>query len=68
MTLQPATLTELYSEVARRADTPNQKIDVTETSRVSSLLFRVLSEMPSDKMLMLIGHGLQVARTHPAGK
>ncbi len=64
MTLPPATLTELYSEVARRADTPNQKIDVAEVSRVSSILFRVLSEMPNDKVLLLVGHGIQVAKTH----
>jgi len=53
-------LSDLYSEVARRADTPAQHIGVDEVSRVGSQLFKVLSELPPHEVLILVGLGLQV--------
>lgn len=57
-------LNDLYSEIARRADTPTQHIGVDEVSRVSSKLFQVLAELPAEQVLQLVGHGIQVAKTH----
>lgn len=53
-------LSEFYSEIARRADTPAQKIAVDEVSRVSSKLFEVLAELPAHEVLILVGLGIQV--------
>jgi hypothetical protein len=52
-------LHELYSEVARRADTTAQHIGADEVSRVSSKLFEVLAELPAHEVLILVGLGLQ---------
>lgn len=56
-------LSELYSEVSRRTDTAGTCINVAETSRVCSKLFEVLSSMPVEHAMILIGHGLQVNKS-----
>ena len=53
------TLTELYNEVSRRADTEGTKINVAETKRVLSEMFGVLSELKTDEAVAVVAAGLR---------
>lgn len=55
-------LNDLYAEVSRRADTTGTSINVAEVSRSLSLLFTVLSELPTEQALSLVGRGIDVAK------
>ena len=52
-------LTDLYNEVSRRSDTKGTKINVSETKRVLSELFCVLSELPTDEAVSVIASGMK---------
>lgn len=52
------TLSDLYSEVARRTDTDGTHINVAETSRVCAKLFEVLEEQRGHDVLRLVHMGL----------
>jgi hypothetical protein len=56
------TLTEMYNEVSRRADTAGTKINVAETKRVLSEMFGVLNELEADEAVAVVAAGLRVNR------
>ena len=60
------TLTELYNEVSRRADTTGTKINVAETKRVLSEMFGVLSELNTDEAVAVVAAGLKRNREKKA--
>jgi len=60
------TLTELYNEVSRRADTKGTKINVAETKRVLSEMFYVLSELHTDEAIAVVAAGLKRNRQKSA--
>lgn len=52
---------QLADEVARRADTPKQRINVADVSRVLKSVFGVLSELPAAECQKLVADGLAKA-------
>jgi hypothetical protein len=56
------TLTEMYNEVSRRADTAGTKINVAETKRVLSEMFGVLNELEADEAVAVVAAGLKCNR------
>jgi len=62
MRLKQMTLTEMYNEVSRRADTAGTKINVAETKRVLSEMFGVLNELEADEAVAVVAAGLKVSR------
>ena len=54
-------LTDLYQEVARRADTTKVKINAADVSRVISVMFDVLGELKPAEVHDLISKGLASA-------
>lgn len=57
----PASLSELYNEVSRRADTDALQISVADTKRVLACFFDVLAERPPGVAFRLIAKGLKRA-------
>ena len=55
------TLSELYNEVARKADTEGVSITVAETKRVLAVLFDELAKLDAQDALDLISKGLKAA-------
>ena len=60
------TLTELYNEVSRRADTKGTGINVAETKRVLSEMFGVLAELETDEAVAVVAAGLKRNRAKKA--
>lgn len=54
-------LKDVYAEVARRADTPNQKINASEVSRVLASFFSVLNDFSPTQVSQIIADGLKRA-------
>lgn len=63
-------LTDLTTEIARRADTSpkGSAITATDVSRVVAVLFDVLAECPSSEAADVIAKGLTGAEKRKAGK
>ena len=56
-------LTEIYDNVARRADTAGVKINVSETKRVLACFFDVLEDYKASEAIDLVSKGLKQAAT-----
>ena len=56
------TLNELYDEVSRRTDTDKTKINVAETKRVLSEVFKVLAALDAASCADLLAKGLTTAK------
>ncbi|MEW4567517.1 hypothetical protein AB1L88_06575 [Tautonia sp. JC769] len=54
-------LTELYQEVARRADTPKVQINAADVSRVLSVMFDILEDLKPAEAIDLVSKGLASA-------
>lgn len=55
-------LQELYAQVSKNTDTSGTHINAAETSRVCSELFKELAKLPTEEVLRLVGHGIELAR------
>lgn len=60
------TLSEFYSEVAKRADTDKTQISAAVTSRVLSEAFQVLCAMDATEMVKVVSQGLTKAKSKAA--
>lgn len=56
-------LQELYAEVSKHTDTSGTHINAAETSRVCSEFFKVLATMPIEAVLLVVAHGIELAKT-----
>lgn len=55
-------LRELATQVSRKADTEGTQISVAEVSRVQAVLFKILSELPTEEAFALVGKGIAKAK------
>ena len=56
------TLTEIYNDVARKADTAGLHINVAETKRVLATFFDVLEDLSVADAFDIVGKGLKQAK------
>lgn len=54
-------LADVYAEVARRADTKNQKINASEVSRVLASFFSTLNDYNPTQAAQIVADGLRRA-------
>jgi hypothetical protein len=55
-------LNEIYDEISRRTDTEKTKINVAETKRVISELFKILAGMDAAGSAEIVSKGLSAAK------
>jgi hypothetical protein len=58
---KPATLSDIYDQVARKADTKKVKINVAETKRVLACFFDVLEDYKAADAFDFVAKGLKRA-------